>query len=95
MYTGWSEFGLCIENVSVWSDEEGEYEDVLFTGCIDDYAESGYDNDGYFYIAFDSDPDDEYGWTYRITIRDEVDTGGIAVFMDESRFGVCYEPFSP
>lgn len=95
LYTGWSEFGLCIENVSVWSDEEGEYEDVLFTGCIDDYAESGYDNDGYFYIAFDSDPDDEYGWTYRITIRDEVDTGGIAVFMDESRFGVCYEPFSP
>lgn len=95
LYTGWSEFGLCIENVSVWSDEEGEYEDVLFTGCIDDYAESGYDNDGYFYIAFDSDPDDEYGWTYRITIRDDVDTGGIAVFMDESRFGVCYEPFSP
>ena len=95
LYTGWSEFGLCIENVSVWSDEDGEYEDVLFTGCIDDYAESGYDNDGYFYIAFDSDPDDEYGWTYRITIRDDVDTGGIAVFMDEYRFGVCYEPFSP
>ena len=95
LYTGWSEFGLCIENVSVWSDEEGEYEDVLFTGCIDDYAESGYDNDGYFYISFNSDPDDEYGWTYRITIRDEVDTGGISVFMDESRFGVCYEPFSP
>ena len=95
LYTGWSEFGLCIENVFVWSDEEGEYEDVLFTGCIDDYAESGCDNDGYFYIAFDSDPDDEYGWTHRITIRDDVDTGGIAVFMDESRFGVCYEPLSP
>lgn len=88
LLVGGSEYGLNVQNISDW-----EYQEVYFNGYIDDYAESGY-NDGHFYIAFYTDPD-EYGDSYRVMIRDNEGSDGICVFVGDYRFGTDYEPFYP
>lgn len=86
---GGSEYGLNVQSLPSLESYE-----LYYNGYITDYAITGYNDYGDFYIEFSTDPD-EYGDSLSVQICNDSDGGGIYVFEGGYRFATDYVPFDP